>query len=411
MPNDVLLFLLIFSAVALGWYLGWRSGRLKGRQLERLENPAANNSTQYIRGLNFLIDEEPDSAIDAVVSELDVNADTIEMHMALGNLLRKKGEVDRAIRIHQNLLARPSLNQQHEDSAQIELARDFVAAGLLDRAESLLQALVERNSDQYRTALYLLLDIYEDEHEWQSAIQTAERLIGRKLGLLRSEPPHTEAEIARLTRAQAHYLCELAEVDIEHGKPEDARTTLRQSLRIDPGCARACLLKARAYLQEGDDKAAVRSLRRVLEQDADYIPEAIAQLLQLQDAIGGPEKLLRLLQEIHSKRPTVSTVLAIAELLQAAKGDKVAADFIAVEVKRRPTLRGLQRLIALHIAHSSGEAQANLQLLKGLVDGLISGKPKYRCRECGFSGRQLHWLCPGCKTWGTVRPIIGIEGE
>ena len=227
--SDLALFLVIFSAVGVGWWLGRRATAQTTGGGDSLGLPS-----QYYQGLNYLLDDQPDGAIDAFIDALEVNSDTFETHVALGNLLRRKGEVDRAIRIHQNLLARAGVPTRHLHVAHLELARDYISAGLLDRAEQLLQDLVRESSEQRVAGLGYLLEIYQHERDWEQAIEVAKKLVPRTNLLSRGE-----VEKCAVLVPLSHFCCELAEPKIQANDAPGARSQLKQALEYEKNCVRA----------------------------------------------------------------------------------------------------------------------------------------------------------------------------
>lgn len=395
--SDLLMLLLLVIAIAIGYFLGRRSTRKKD------PGPALGFFSQnYFKGLNQLLNEEPDAAIDTFIEALEVNSDTLETHLALGNLLRRQGEVDRAIRIHQNLLARPGLSSSQQHHAQLELARDYVNAGLFDRAERLFLELVDRSAELRNTCLEGLVEIYRDEKEWDKAIATVESLITRRLN---------KSELPKWRRVQAHFCCELAEEAIERTDFLTARRHAKAALGYDRDLVRASLLWAQLEHEQGNNREAVKILRRVPQQDPDFVTEMLPLLVACYEAMGdysGLEKTLEQLQEDH---PSNSIILELTERIRQRHGDMAAASYIASELKIRPSARGVSKLLDFYIKHSKEKAQDNLRLLKELIDQIMVSKPSYRCEQCGFPGNQLHWLCPSCKSWNTVKPVRGVEGE
>ncbi len=410
------LFLLVFSAVAIGWALG-RFG--PGTQSRRPRDQGMYR--QYYRGLNYLLNDQPDEAIDAFIDSLDVNDDTLETHLAVGNLMRRKGEVERAIRIHQNLLARPSLNQSQLQQAHLELARDFMSAGLLDRAERLLQDLIQQSVELREISLRLLMEIYQGEREWQRAIDTAQLLLPRR-SLLRPVSPQ-ERSILTIV---AQYHCELAEAAMAQKDYPGARAALKQALAQERDCARASLLLGRLELACGHYRYAVRALRRVRYQDPALLGELLQDLKTAYGGLGLRGEYREFLQECLAEYPSTTLLLAAVDDLRGHEGRQASLAFLAERLRQRPTLRGVSRLIELTLepgaadagsgelgeAGRAGQADtANIALLQVLVQQLLSIKPVYQCHHCGFSGRNLHWLCPSCKQWNTIRPIRGVEGD
>jgi lipopolysaccharide assembly protein B len=392
---DFGLFALLLLAIAIGFFLGWR---YRGK---RANNEGRHSTQSYFRGLNYLLNEQADGAMDAFIDSLEVNSDTLETHLALGNLLRRKGEIAKATKIHQNLLARPSLTAPQLHEAQLELARDFINAGLLDRAEGLLQELVQAGSQYKSEALQHLVEIYQDEREWEKAIQAANQLSSRRFG---------KSAVGR-GRARAHFCCELAEQALEKNDVVNARRYLQQALSYDKWAVRASLLWGGLEYQLGNYREALKLLQKVPTQDPDMVIESLDLVCACYVKQGDKRGLQRHLEELLAQYPSSTLVIRMAEQIRWSRDDYAAADFLARQLRERPTIKALSRLVELHLLHSEGRARENLQLLKQLMDQVLEEKPGYSCEQCGFTGNQLHWLCPGCKSWGTVKVITGVEGE
>ncbi len=378
-------------AALSGWYLGRRD------LLARSPRSVSGGMSQdYFRGLNYLLEDRPDKAIEVFIKVLEVESETVETHLALGNLFRRRGEVDRAIRIHQNLVARPTLEFEQRATAVLELGLDYMRSGLLDRAESLFKELIDSGAHQ-RQAISHLVDIYQQERDWDKALEyTArfEQLANRDLG-----------------ERRAHFLCEQAQGLIEEGNVEDASDRLREALRVDPDCVRASLMQARLAMTAGAYEAAIRHLRRIESQDIHFLPEAIAPLVESYRALGRVSDLIVYLQHLCDNHAGISPVLALSGILSEQERDSEAREHLVRELRERPTVRGIDRLIDYSLERADGESRADLELLKDLTVSLIELRPGYACGNCGFRGRTLHWQCPGCKSWNTVKPVHGIEGE
>ena len=397
--NDLLVFALLFAAIAIGWYLGRRSASPP-------TSPASPPSSQYYRGLNYLLDGRQDGAVDAFIGALEVNSETLETHLALGKLLRRKGEVERAIRVHQNLLARPSLPRSQVHQAHLELARDYISAGLLDRAERLLLDLVEESPEQRQASRRYLLEIYQSEREWQRAIEVACELLPRK-SLLGGANVESDRAGQTVAVALSHYRCELAQEKLGAGEVQTARRLLQEALAGDKRCVRASLMLGELELRSGRHKQAVRALRNVREQDPDYLAETVEPLRECYRELGDEGALRSWLQDCLQSHASAALVLAVAEDMQRSEGAVSAGEFLSAQLAERPSLRGLGQLISLQMDNLDGEARDQLSLLQVLVKRLAAERPAYRCGHCGFSGRQLHWQCPGCQHWGSVRSIPG----
>jgi lipopolysaccharide biosynthesis regulator YciM len=396
--NDLLIFLLLFSAVGIGWLLGRRSVSAAANK--------ADSSRDYYQGLNYLLDGRPDGTADSFIDGLEVNSETLETHLSMGNLLRKRGEVDRAIRVHQNLLGRPSLPRSQVHLAHLELARDYISAGLLDRAEGLLLALVDESAEQRVVACRHLLEIYQSEREWQRAIDVAESMLPKKKLLLGSSLSEGQGQGGQQVGvALPHYYCELAEEKILAGEVQIARSLLDKALVWDKQCVRASLMLGEVEYKVGHYPQAIKALRRVKRQDPDYLPETVVLLRQCYQQIDDEKSLKIYLEECFGSDPSPNLLLAVAEDICETGGKESAAEFLSGQLADQPSLRGLAKLINLQLDFTDGPGRDNLGLLQVLVNRLISERPIYRCGHCGFSGRQLHWFCPGCKYWGTLKSI------
>jgi lipopolysaccharide biosynthesis regulator YciM len=386
---EVLFFLLPIAALS-GWWLGRRS------KARRKEESSIVLPSSYLRGLNYLLNEQQDKAIDLFIQLLDVDNDTVETHLALGSLFRRRGEVDRAIRIHQNLIARPTLSKEQRMQALFELGQDYMRAGLLDRAETLFGELIS-NGPHTVAALQHLLDIYQQEKDWDKAIQIAQRLESRT------------GQSKRNLIAQ--YYCEKADNVYRHGEPSKALKLIKRALAEDINCARASIMEGDLEKSAGNYKAAIRAYHRVEQQEPDYLPEIIKSLTECYRAMGKVDEMVTFLRQNLAKHNAISIMLALAELIKQEKGENDAADFISEYLKQRPSVRGMDRLIELNLKNVKDSVRDKLQVLKDVTTRLIEEKPIYTCAQCGFTGRTLYWQCPSCKQWNTVKPIQGVEGE
>jgi lipopolysaccharide biosynthesis regulator YciM len=352
--------------------------------------------SEYIKGLNYLLNEQQDKAIDVFIHMLEVNSDTVETHLALGNLFRKRGEADRAIRIHQNLVARTNLSNEQRYDALLELAQDYMKAGLFDRAEGLFRELIDANIHE-STALPLLLDIYQQEKDWTRAIA-----IAMQIGFVGGQP-------ARGIIAQ--FYCELAENARARGNIDEALQLLDKAGEYNPHCARASLIRGNIAHLQGDHRSALTVYEQVVERDIELLPEILDKIRDCHVALDSLPLLMSFLHKTISQYTGITPVLALAEIISREKSDRDAAEFIAGELAKRPSVRGLSRFIDLSLSGSVGGAHDILSILKTITDQLLENKPVYKCSNCGFNGKSLHWQCPGCKQWNSIRPIHGVDGE
>jgi len=387
--QDLIWFLLPVAA-AFGWFAAKRSKGKAGSCSDSILG------ADYIKGLNYLLNEQQDKAIDVFIRMLEVNSDTVETHLALGNLFRKRGEVDRAIRIHQNLIARSSLNSEQRSDAMLELGHDYMKAGLFDRAEGLFKELIDNNV-HLSTVLPLLLDIYQQEKDWENAIG-----IAGQMGFVGEQPAKSVI---------AQFYCELAENARARENVEDANRLLKKASEYNPHCARARLIQANIARQQGDYQLALDAYEQVAERDIELLPEILDDMHDCHEELGTKDAFIDYLHEAIIRYTGISPVLALTDIMRSDEGSESAARFIAGELGKRPSVRGLSRFIDLSLSRSEGAAHENLLILKNMTDQLLENKPVYKCCECGFYGKALHWQCPGCKHWNTIKPIHGVEGE
>ncbi|MDT0499569.1 lipopolysaccharide assembly protein LapB [Halomonas sp. PAR7] len=391
---DVLLLTTLLAAIAIGWWLGRRERR---KPIDPA--PPQGLARDYFVGLNYLLNDQQDRAIETFVGALEVNSETIDTHITLGNLFRSRGEADRAMKIHQNLLARPSLTGAQSERVQLELARDFLSLGLLDRAERLLKGLLRdsQNAELTRSARRLLADLFERQGEWSEAFAVV--------------TPPLLREDQELRRAAAHWLCQQAEEERGNASPVLARRHLKQALSIDPQCVRANLQLAALEHDTGHYRQEITLLSRIPEQDPAFTPSLLTPLANAYRLLDDEDGLIEHLQRLLEKTPYTSVIILLAETVRHRRGIEAAIDLVSLQLNRETSLGALDYLIDLYRQHGRGTALEQLALLQQHTTTLLAKLPRHRCRRCGFSGDQLHWQCPRCRHWGTIRPITGIEGE
>ncbi|HUD42746.1 MAG TPA: lipopolysaccharide assembly protein LapB [Dokdonella sp.] len=384
------LFALLPVAALSGWLLGRRgSERSSGARVNEL-------STSYFRGLNYLLNEQQDKAIEVFLKLAEINRDTVETHLALGNLFRRRGEVERAIRVHQHLIARPNLSESEKTVALLELGEDYMRAGLLDRAETLFSDLVAMDA-LAPSALRHLISIYQHERDWHKAIEHARRL----------EKAGGDSQAAII----AQFYCELAEQARAQADWPTALAYLDQAEGAEGRCVRASIVRGHIEATRGHLAEAAAAFERVAEQDVDYVPEILAPLLDCYARLQRMQRAEAFLLGIAERYKGVSPVLALAKLYASTRGEAVAIAYLNQTLRQRPSVRALIALIDVSLDRSRGEARENLLLLRELARKLLEGQAMYRCNRCGFGAKAHHWQCPSCKSWESVRPIHGVVGE
>ncbi|PCM46177.1 lipopolysaccharide assembly protein LapB [Marinobacter sp. ANT_B65] len=383
-------WLLLTIAVAVGWFIG----RL-GSDRSRTRTEIADEESVKDR-LQFLFTNYSDQAVDDFVQSLVVNKDTVSLHLSIGRHFRNKGETDRAILVHQNLLARPELPPRFSPQVTLELAMDFLNAGLLDRAEALLQQLMG-DRDYGRKAAQQLIEVYQQEKEWGKASDVARTLIKSDAA------PSMLKDLAYLT-------CELAEQALGRDDRWAAQKFAREALDYDRSCVRATLILMKILIRQGSYREAGNQGLKVFDQNPDFGPEAIDRLMKLEHEHGDIGRLVRKLRKLYEAYPGTSLLLALVESVERVSGRSAAIDLLRQELEIRPSMRGLLRLMEM-AGFEKGMITDEGRLVSRIGHLVLANRPVYRCVSCGFSGQQLHWLCPSCKQWETVRPIQGVEAE
>lgn len=384
------LCLSLLAGIFIGYLIAHHgSERLKGMQVDKLRS-------NYFRGLNFLLNEQPDKAIEVFLQIAEVDNHTVETHLALGSLFRRRGESDRAIRLHQNLIARANLTTDQKSAALLELGEDYMRAGLLDRAEILFTDLL--SIDGYVVpALRQLISICQQERDWVRAIDYARRL----------EKASGDSQAKLIT----HFLSELADAARQRGDASAAAQLVREAIQTDHTAVRPRLIEGYLAMTQADWAAATFAFELALENDVDFVPEALPQILQCLQKLDQPQRIRTYLETLSERYPGVSPVLALAHKIEEEEGIFAATQFLSKRLQQRPSVRGLAALVELQIQASVGEAREQLLSLRELLRQLLAGQAVYRCNYCGFGVRSHHWHCPGCRNWGTIKPVHGVAGN
>ena len=372
-------------ALPLFFALGWLAARIDIRQVV---SESRSLPRSYLNGLNFLLNEQPDKAIDAFLEAVKIDPETVELHFALGSLFRRRGETDRAIRMHQTLADRSDLSEAQRLQALAELGQDFLKAGLLDRAEAVFQRLLGSSFNEL--ALRYLLEIYQQEKDWRRAIEATAQL--------------PEAERTLWLKELANFHCELAEAAIAESRPGDALRELDAALAVNRRCVRAGLLKGEVLAQQGDSEAALDSWRRVENQDPVYLALAAGRIMELLGRIGRGEQGLQLLRAWLERHPSLDLLDLIFQWVMDKEGAKAAYELVRDELRRNPTLLGLDKLLEAALLTAPNEQRNDIALVKQLIHGHTRRVARYRCEACGFKARQFHWRCPACGGWETYPP-------
>ena len=372
-----LTWMLVLAALVIGilaGHFGW--GKRWPASLGKLH-------PDYLTGLDYLVTEQPDRALDMFLKLMDANADTIETHFALGTLYRRRGEVERAIRIHQNLLARKELPSEHREQALLALARDYLRAGVLDRAEGLFQQVSEVPRLRV-SALDALRGVYERQHDWQQALGTYRQLL--------------KVKAAPAPSVAAHYLCELASASVERGEPDAARRLLQEARELAAPFPRADILRAQIAEGEGDRPLAVRLLRLAVTESPTLLQEQLPHLLRL-SGVDGRDDLLRALVAQAESRDLGELKRLVFAAISAGLAEAAPLQTSIERVfSQDPTLKAVWQA-------QPGRHERTAQE----IGALLAQAEKYRCNECGFSGRGFYWHCPACHAWDSFEAYAVVN--
>lgn len=380
-----LLFLLLPIAAAYGWYMGGRDAK------QKYKSESNRLSREYVDGLNFLLSNQKDKAVDLFLDMLKEDSDTLEAHLTLGNLFRSRGEVDRAIRIHQALIDSSSISFEQRLLAIQQLGRDYMVAGFYDRAEEQFLQLIDEDDFQLY-ALQQLIIVYQSMSEWLKAITIANKLV--KLG----QPKYN--------RDIAQFYCELAALAVASDNLNKATVFLQKSALADANCARTSLMLGRILIVQGDHEHAVYHLTQVLNQDKNFIGEALPEIKECYINLAQEDKLKQFLKQCVDTNSGSVAELMLADILDKETGRDAAQYYIYRELVKHPNLKGFYRLMDYHVADAEeGRAKESLLLLRNMVGEQIKAIPNYRCERCGFTVNSIYWLCPACRSWATIKPI------
>jgi lipopolysaccharide biosynthesis regulator YciM len=377
------LFLLLAAA-------GWALGRFDERDGEE---PVVPLNIDYLKGLNFLLNEQTDQALEHFMKMVRVDDRTIETHFALGSLFRRRGEIDRAIRIHQNIIARPDLASEQRDQALFSLAKDYLKAGLLDRAEKMFVRLSQGSRYQVE-ALEQMCRIYELEHEWQRAIDA-----GQKLELLSGKS--LELQIA-------HYYCELAEKAASDGDYSGARAFIKKAQSGRPRTQRGALTRADIARDMNDTKTALRLYQRIIDEHTYLITEALPRIVAIHTKEESINKLEKNLDGMLRKYPEMNVDIAYTAIANDISGISVIDRCVEEYMLNEPTLGEFVDLQSATDDDLESRQEA-LDRVRRALSKLAAATPRYQCKECGFSSQKLLWQCPSCKDWETQRPYSRVQ--
>jgi lipopolysaccharide biosynthesis regulator YciM len=370
----------LLLALPLVFGLGWFAARFDLRQWRREQR---DSPRAYFKGLNLLLNEQQDKAIDAFIEAVQQDPDTSELHFALGNLFRRRGEYERAVRVHQHLLSRGDLPRSDRERAQHALAQDFMAAGLFDRAEQAWQALEGSAFDT--EARLALLTLHERSRSWRAAVEVANKL----------ERSGTGSYASRI----AHYWCELAEEADARQQPADGDDALRRAREAAPLAARPLVLAGQRAHGRGDHPAALVAWGSLLAAQPAAFGLVALQFAQSAVAASQRETALDSLKRLYDHEPSTDLVDALAVL---DPSPEACLGRLRAHLHAHPGLSAARALLQCHTA--SEAASPDLGLIEQALIQAARPLQRYRCAACGFEAQRYFWQCPGCLSWDSYPP-------
>ena len=380
------LLLLLVVALAIGWGLGFSS------RIARRQNESESDSGPAVKHrLQLLFDSYSDDALDRFIHSLEVNPETLALHISIGKHFRTEGEVEKAILIHQNLMSHPELPKIQLDPVVYELAKDYKVAGLFDRAESLLTQLLDSKVFGSKSRK-LLLDIFELEKDWEQALAVGSEIDFKK---------HPDVK-----RRVAQYLCEISEQKALSGELIEARRCLEKALSVDKSCARAHLETARMLIDQSRYKEAIQQLKSFVDVAPEFFVLVQPLLLTCTEATDSFDRYISYLKSLYQSTKQVNLILALVDAYIKQGRLPQAYEYLESEARAQPSLTLVEALLETRKAQSSLPSDSVWLALTEVIEKIRKERPEYCCANCGFTGRQLHWMCPSCKSWETVRPYV-----
>ena len=372
-------------AFPLFFGMGWLAARI---DLKQLLSESSVLPRSYFQGLNFLLNEQQDKAIEAFIEVVKIDPQTIELHFALGSLFRRRGEIDRAMRMHLNLVERADLDKGKKQQAIFELAQDYLKAGILDRAETLFRDL--KGTTYHQPALVFLLELYQKEKDWLKAIEVTQQLTA-----ITGQSHGKEA---------AFFYCELAAEELERKQADAARAHLQQALQSDPQAVRATMMLGDMEGTTQHPDLAIEIWQRIEQQNPQYLPLVAERLLEAYRHSGREQAGIATLQGYLAQYPSLDLMNVLFQAILQRDGAAAAYKLVRDELQRNPTLLGLDKLLEARLLEESSENRADIEMVKNLVHQRTRTLAMYRCANCGFKAQQFYWHCPACHGWETYSP-------
>jgi len=386
-----LLFLLLPVAMAYGWFMGRNS--IKQKQ----QTDKQDLSIKYSTGLNYLLSNQQDKAIDSLLDALKVEDDSVEAHFAMANLFRKRGELDRALKVHEHLVRLNYLSTKDKQQAVFELGKDFLSAGLYDRAETMFTKLL-KSKDYGVKSLTYLLKIYQSTKDWQQGLSHKKTII--------------KFNDKRQLHTLANFYCELSTIAFDEDKFIEVIELLEQALALDPNSCRANFLMAKIYETNEQCQLACQCYKDIYHQDQDFFPDVIEPMKACYSRLDALDEFYTFIKKVYDETAGSSALICYLDHIEVKHSNKKAIEFMLSALKRRPTIRGFQHFVKMQKNKEDKDVNnTSLDLIKELISEYLKVKHRYNCRTCGFNSATHYWSCPSCHEWEQLKPIRGLEGE
>jgi lipopolysaccharide biosynthesis regulator YciM len=379
LPGWVLLAIPVIAILL--WMTFWRSQNKSSRK--------RHFSTEYFKGLNYLLNDEQGKALDIFVKLVETDWETIDTHFALGKIFRRNGEIDKAIKIHQGLIARPSLPERYRNRVLLELGYDYLGAGWFDRAEGLFKEVLIHDPRSEK-ALQNLILIYEQEKDWHKAIDAAESLFNENA--------------AKVGPMISQYYCELADIAKAKGDLSLVEHYANQALRYDSASVRASIILADMAMAVNDYKKAKLLLQQIEKQDVEFLPMVMDKLDECHHHEDEAEVLLEYLDQLVKRHTNLPLLESHAKVIERYKGRNAAIDYVMDKLEKNPSLDGINQLLSYRQSENAKDVYTMMLGLKNAVTVMKQEQSAYQCKQCGFKTNTLYWLCPSCHNWGSVKP-------
>ncbi|WNC70862.1 lipopolysaccharide assembly protein LapB [Thalassotalea psychrophila] len=386
-----LLFLLLPVAVGYGWFMGRNS--IKQKDLTAKDSLTVKYST----GLNYLLSNQQDKAMEYLLEALKVEDDTVEAHFAMANLFRRRGELDRALKVHEYLVRQPMLSDKEKQQAVFELGRDFYSAGLYDRAEKLFLKLLKSDTYGIKSLTYLL-NIFQSTKDWDKGIDLEKSVL--------------KSKDKKLKHVLANFYCELANIAIKQDEYIKELELLQKALTLDPKSSRANFLMAQVFENSEQFNNACRCYQEIFYQDNEFFPDVIDKMQQCYKRSDNPDEFYPFIKKVFDKTGSTTALIKYLEYVELTSSKDKAEEYILSALNRRPTIRGFKHFVKMQLNESSDDkTNKSLDVIKELVAAYLKIKPRYSCKNCGFNSTVHYWSCPSCHDWEQLKPVRGLEGE